>query len=87
MKDYVVQTTCNYKRKNSGQVLLDLGLDFELLAQFFFFFTQFFFLVCFYTHETPTQRREQQPLRLRGKTHYNNCWVAAGQQAIEKLKA
>lgn len=31
---------CNYlqlQRKNSGQVLLDLGLDFELLGQLFIY--------------------------------------------------
>jgi hypothetical protein len=32
---------CNYlqlQKKNSGQVLLDLGLDFELLGQFIYLF-------------------------------------------------
>ncbi len=65
---------CNYlqlQRKDSGQVLLDLGLDFELLGQFFcvFFFPHnLFSLFAFYTHETLPQRREQQLLHLRGKT-------------------
>jgi hypothetical protein len=35
----------------------------------------------------PPHRREQHPLHLRGKTHFNDCWVAIRQHAIEKSKA
>ncbi len=90
MEDYVVQLLATTKEKFSSS-FIGFWTGFWITGSVFFFFLSFtiyFPCLLLYTWDTPPpQRRAQQPLHLRGKTHYNDCWVAAGQQAIEELKA
>jgi hypothetical protein len=86
---------CNYlqlQRKNSAQVLLDSGLDFELLDQFFFlsFFHNLFSLFAFiHMRQPPTEegatapslKRENPLQRLLG-----GSW-ATGHRRVESLKS